>query len=142
MKRKIVLGLLSLASFVVGTAAFAAATAGSISGIGSVAGQVTSNMTNLAKLITSASYVAGMAFAVGAVVKFKSHKDNPTQVPVSTGVVLLFVAAALIFIPSIFKVSGYTLFGASGTVGGPSGIANFGAPQPSTGGGGGGGAGG
>ena len=74
-----------------------------------VAANVTSNFAALAKLITAASYVAGMAFAVGAIVKFKAHKDNPTQIPIGTPIALLFVGAALIFIPTVFKVSGHNL---------------------------------
>jgi intracellular multiplication protein IcmD len=119
--KKVILGVLALAALTAGTAALA------ISGIGSVAAQVTSNVSNIAKLITAASYVGGMAFAVGAIVKFKAHKDNPTQIPIGTPIALLFVGAALIFAPSVFKVGGATLFGASGTSGGPSGVANFGA---------------
>lgn len=122
--KKVILVLGALACFAVGTVALAA-----VSGIGSVAQQVTSNIANIAKLVTAASYVAGMAFAVGAIVKFKAHKDNPTQVPISAGVVLLFVGAALIFIPTVFKVSGATLFAGSGTVAGVSGITSFGAPK-------------
>src|SRR5579871_1372794 len=99
--KKVILVVLAITCFITGTAALAA-----ISGMGSVAAQVTSNVANIARLVTAASYVAGMAFAVGAIVKFKAHKDNPTQIPISTGVVLLFVAAALIFIPTVFKVSG------------------------------------
>ena len=117
MKRA-TLGLLALTSLVVGTAAFASATQ---SGIGGVATQVTSNFTAIAKLITAGSYVAGMAFAVGAIVKFKAHKDNPTQIPIGTPIALLFVGAALIFVPTVFKVAGQTIFGASGKAAGVSG---------------------
>jgi hypothetical protein len=120
MKKKI-LWALALTSFVTGTGALAA-----VSGIGSVAATATSNLANVAKLITAASYVAGLAFAVGAVVKFKTHKDNPTQVPIGTPIAMLFVGAALIFIPSVFKTTGTTLFGTSGTVAGVSGITSFG----------------
>lgn len=122
--KKVILGLLALVCFVVGTAALAAAS--SSMGIGGVAAQVTSNLANVAKLVTAASYVAGMAFAVGAIVKFKAHKDNPTQIPIGTPIALLFVGAALIFIPTVFRVSGSTLFGASGKVAGVSGIVSFG----------------
>ena len=69
------------------------------------------SMSNIAKLITAGSYVAGLGFAVAAIAKFKAHKDNPTQVPVSVPIVFLFVAAALIFIPGIFKSAGGTLYG-------------------------------
>ena len=119
--KKSILWALALTCFVTGTAAIAA-----MSGIGSVAATATTNLANVAKLITAASYVAGLAFAVGAVVKFKTHKDNPTQVPIGTPIAMLFVGAALIFIPSVFKTTGTTLFGASGSVAGVSGITSFG----------------
>ncbi|VVC76680.1 hypothetical protein AQUSIP_20040 [Aquicella siphonis] len=119
--KKVTLGLLALVCLGIGTAALA-----QVSGVGSVAAKVTSNVANIARLITAASYVAGMAFAVGAIVKFKAHKDNPTQIPIGTPIALLFVGAALIFIPTVFKVSGATLFGGSGEVAGVSGVVSFG----------------
>jgi hypothetical protein len=126
MMRKVVLGALALVSFAVGTVALAAS---GVQGVGLVAEKATSNLEAIAKLITAASYVAGLAFAVGAIVKFKAHKDNPTQIPIGTPIALLFVGAALIFIPSVFKVAGGTLFGSSGTVAGVSGVAGFGATK-------------
>lgn len=119
MKKKVVLGILSLAGITLGTAALA------VSGIGSVAQEAKNNLGQVAQLITAASYVAGMAFAVGAVVKFKAHKDNPTQIPIGTPIALLFVGAALIFIPTVFKVSGTTLFGAGAAQAGISGVKSF-----------------
>lgn len=122
--KRVVLVLLALSSLIVGTAALAA-----VSGVGSVATTITGNLAAIAKLITAGSYVAGMAFAVGAIVKFKAHKDNPTQIPIGTPIALLFVGAALIFIPTVFKVSGGTMFGSSGTVAGVSGVTSFGAKK-------------
>lgn len=124
--RAIGLFLLVILGLCVGTDALAA-----ISGIGSVASNVTSNLSAIAKTITAASYVAGMGFAVGAIVKFKAHKDNPTQIPISAAMVPLFVSIALIFAPTVFKVTGETLFAQSGTVAGPSGVATFGATKAS-----------
>lgn len=122
--KKVTLGLFALACLTVAVEAMAQATFSG--GIGQVAAQVTTNISNLAKLVTAGSYVAGMALAVGAIVKFKAHKDNPTQIPIGTPIALLFVGAALIFIPTVFQVSGSTLFGAKATVAGPYGIAKFG----------------
>ncbi len=122
--RKLILALLALMCITMGTLALAA-----ISGVGSVATQVTSNVKAIAQLITAGSYVAGMAFAVGAIVKFKGHKENPTQITIGTPIALFFVGAALIFMPTLFKVGGGTMFGGSGTVAGVSGIATFGATQ-------------
>jgi intracellular multiplication protein IcmD len=90
-------------------------------GIGVVAANALANFKPVAQLITAGAYIAGFGFGVGAVVKFKAHKDNPTQVPLSQPIALLFVAAALMFIPSVFSSVGKTLYGASGTAGGVSG---------------------
>jgi hypothetical protein len=98
---------------------------GSSAGIGGVAAKVKGNLANIAKLITALAYVGGMAFAIGAIAKFKAHKDNPTQIPIGTPIALLFIGAALIFIPSVFSSAGGTLFGGSGTVAGVSGITSF-----------------
>lgn len=120
MKKRVLWGIITLVCLLMGPAAMA-----QISGVGSVAANVTSNIGDIARLITAASYVAGMAFAVGAIVKFKAHKDNPTQIPIGTPIALLFIGAALIFMPTVFRVSGQTLFGASGSVAGVSGITTF-----------------
>lgn len=72
-----------------------------------------SSLANLAKLITASSYVAGFGFAIGAILKFKAHKDNPTQIPIGTPIALIFIGAALIFIPTILSASGATLFGST-----------------------------
>lgn len=89
---------------------------------GNVASTVYSSFQNIAKLITAGSYLAGLAFAIGAIMKFKQHKDNPTQVPIGTPIALLFIAAALLFLPSLLGVAGQTVFG-GGTVAGSSGVA-------------------
>ena len=128
LRKVLLLAGSSIGLVCLGSVALAAVT----SGIGGVAHQVTTNFGNVAKLITAGSYIAGMGFGVGAIVKFKAHKDNTTQVPIGMPIALLFVAAALLFIPSVFKTSGGTLFGTSGTVAGVSGTEVFGAPkQPS-----------
>ncbi len=90
--------------------------------IGNVASLVTQSFTSLAQLITASSYLAGLGFSIGAIMKFKQHKDNPTQIPVGTPIALLFIASALLFLPSILGITGNTLFGGQGSVAGPSGI--------------------
>jgi intracellular multiplication protein IcmD len=69
------------------------------------------------------AYLAGLGFAIGAIMKFKQHKDNPTQIPIGTPIALIFIAAALLFLPSILGVAGSTMFGkGQATVAGPTGI--------------------
>jgi intracellular multiplication protein IcmD len=128
LMKKVALWVGAVACVGLGTAVYAASAVSG--GIGGIAGNVTSNLSNIAKLITAGSYVAGMGFAVGAIVKFKAHKDNPTQIPIGMPIALLFVAAALIFIPSVFSSSGATLFGSGARVAGVSGLASFGASKP------------
>lgn len=122
--RKLNVVLLGLASLVFGSVAIAASQS-TASGLGGVATQVMSNLGPLAKLITAGAYVGGMAFVVGAIVKFKAHKDNPTQIPIGTPIALLFVGAALLFAPSLFGSAGGALWGASGKSGGISGTESF-----------------
>lgn len=98
---------------------------GANEGIGGVASTVKGNLGAIAQLITAGSYIAGFAFGVASIVKFKAHKDNPTQVMISQPIVLLFVAAALIFIPSVFKTSGATLFGSGTTTNSTTGVSSF-----------------
>ena len=83
--------------------------------IGSIASTVTSNFDAVAKLVTASSYVAGLGFSAASILKFKSHKDNPTQIPIGTPASLTAVAAALLYLPSITSVAGTTMFGSSGT---------------------------
>jgi enoyl-[acyl-carrier-protein] reductase (NADH) len=53
----------------------------------------------------AAASVTGIE-AHATTVQFKAHKDNPTQSPISRPIALIFVGAALIFLPSVFGVSG------------------------------------
>jgi len=61
---------------------------------------------------------------------FAVARDNSTQIPIGTPIALLFIGAALIFNPTVFKVSGSTLFGGEGIVAGVDGLADFGVPGP------------
>ena len=90
--------------------------------VGSMASTITGSFANLTKLMTAGAYLAGIGFSIGAIMKFKQHKDNPTQVPIGTPVALVFIAAALLFLPTILGMTGFTMFGNSGKTGGPSGI--------------------
>lgn len=90
--------------------------------LGNMASSITGSFTSITKLITAGSYLAGLGFSLGAIMKFKQHKDNPTQIPIGTPIALVFIGAALLFLPSILGVAGQTMFGEKGTVAGPGGI--------------------
>lgn len=109
-----------VALFLISSVAFAGGGGGGQT-LGEVASNVTDSMTNVAKLITAASYVAGVGFALMGMFKFKAHKDQPAQVPLSQPVVLLAIAAGLLFLPSIITTTGSTIFGGSGEMATPQG---------------------
>lgn len=89
--------------------------------LGTIASNITSSFSQLAKLITAGAYMAGIGFCMASMLKFKAHKDNPTQIPIGTPIALLFIGAALIFLPNIFGIAGYTIFGGTSGAGGVSG---------------------
>lgn len=110
------LGLVALSTLVAAGATYASGLT-----LGGMASSITSSFTSLTKLITAGSYLGGLGFSIGAIMKFKQHKDNPTNIPVGTPIALTFIAAALLFLPSILGVTGATLFGGSGETSGPTG---------------------
>jgi intracellular multiplication protein IcmD len=107
--KKIILSIVTFFSFICSSLALAKECT-PVSGVASVACRVFSNLNAIGVLLLGASYIAGMAFGIAAIVKFKAHKENPTQVPLSQGIVLLFVGAALIGIPSVYTLTTKTLF--------------------------------
>ena len=105
-----------------GSGTLAAATAS----LGKMATHITGNFEQLTKLITAGSYIAGLAFAIGAIMKFKQHKDNPTNIPIGTPIALVFIAGCLLFLPSVLQVAGGTLFESPETPGPKGTIPNLG----------------
>lgn len=90
--------------------------------LGEVATTLTGSFEGIAKLITAGAYMAGIGFAMASMLKFKAHKDNPTQIPIGTPIALLFIGAALIFLPNIFGIAGQTIFGGTSGAGGIHGV--------------------
>ena len=88
-------------------------TGSSTASLGDIASSVDGSFTNLTKLVTAGAYLAGLGFSIGAMMKFKQHKDNPTQIPIGAPIALVFIAAALLFLPSILSVTGSTMFRSS-----------------------------
>lgn len=90
--------------------------------LGNVAENITQSFGAIARLITAGSYLMGLGFALAAIMKFKQHKDNPTQIPIGTPIALVFIAASLIFLPSLLDAAGASMFADGGVAGGPSGV--------------------
>ncbi len=105
-------------------AAFAATSSTSLT-LGSVASNVTGTFAKLTQLITASAYIGGMGFSVGAIMKFKAHKDNPAQTPIGQPVGLLIVAMALLFLPTILGITGNSIFGTTATQSTNKGVTTF-----------------
>ena len=96
----------------------------STTGIGGLADNITSQFAQIGKLMIAISYIAGVAFAIAAIFKFKQHKDNPTQITLGTPLAMLAIGIMLVFLPLLFGPAGYTVFkeeaekGAGGFLGG------------------------
>ncbi len=88
--------------------------------LGGMASNVLTSFAAIGKLITAGSYIAGLAFSVGAIMKFKAHKDNPQQIQIGQPIGLILIAAALLFMPTLLETLGATMFG-SATTAGPEG---------------------
>ena len=76
---------------------------------GKMASTVTGQMDSFAALLVAAAFVAGIAFVIIALFKFKQHKDNPTQVTIGTPAMLLFIGIFLVYLPNIISVGGATV---------------------------------
>jgi intracellular multiplication protein IcmD len=75
----------------------------------------TATQSNIQQLANRLSSVAGIGLTAAALVKFKEHKDNPTQVPIGTPIALSFIAVALLLLPTILGPDGVPMFGCSST---------------------------
>ncbi len=91
-------------------------------GLAGMADRITGSLSSVGQLILGAAMVAGIGFVLSGMVKFKAHKDNPTQVPLSAPIVLVCVGAGLIFLPSIIQTAGDTAFEDASSAGASSGV--------------------
>ncbi|MFZ0219936.1 MAG: type IV secretion protein IcmD [Candidatus Aquirickettsiella sp.] len=122
VKKLSILRLISILTVMFSTWGYAAMSrADGVMTLGDMALTITKSFEGLAKLITAGAYMAGIGFVMASMLKFKAHKDNPTQIPIGTPIALLFVGSALIFLPHIFIIAGYTIFGGTSGAAGISG---------------------
>jgi intracellular multiplication protein IcmD len=92
--------------------------------LGTIASNVSGTLENVIKLITAGAYMAGFALTVGALFKFKQHKDNPQQTQLGTAIAMLLVGVSLVFLPSILSTGGETIFGGTKTPATSNGFTN------------------
>lgn len=77
--------------------------------LSSLSKKIGTQASAIAQLLSIAAYVAGVGFALGGILQFKAHKDAPQQTPLSKPIVMIVVAACLLFLPSILQLAGSSL---------------------------------
>jgi intracellular multiplication protein IcmD len=95
--------------------------AGDVTDLGGMADTLTQQFIDVASLMISVAYVAGIGFGITSIFKFKQHKDNPQQVPIGTPFAMMAISVLLIFLPAIYGPAGTSIFGANATSGSTTG---------------------
>ena len=94
-------------------------------GLSGMADNIRRSLKSFAQLVTAGAFLAGLGFALASILKFKAHKDNPTQIPIGTPIAMLFVAVALLFMPYLFRQAGKTVTGQTSGHGSISGVTSL-----------------
>lgn len=83
-------------------------------GTGVTLTHITSNIanavSNTSTILMDIATVAGIGFVFAAFFKFHQHKQNPTQVPLSQGITLLIIGAALAVFPALMSTTSQAVF--------------------------------
>ncbi len=79
--------------------------------IGKLADNIILSYRGIGQMMIATAFVMGIGLGVASIFKFKQHKDNPTQVPIGTPLVMLFLSAGLVFLPGFYHPLGETFFG-------------------------------
>lgn len=65
----------------------------------------------IARMLVTISVMAGIGFIMASFFKFHQHKQNPTQVPLSQGITLVLIGAAMIVFPYLLNPITSAVFG-------------------------------
>lgn len=72
-------------------------------GLGQVAGNATTATDLMTSVLCDIFYVIGIAFVVASVVKFREHRDNPSQTPLMRPVMFLIIGLLIGVFPFIIQ---------------------------------------
>lgn len=82
--------------------------------VGDVANNLTTSTAGVVKAVGAISSAAGFIMALIGALKFKAHKDNPQQTPISMPIIYLVVASLLLFLPTLIQTGADTIWGSGG----------------------------
>jgi len=124
LTKRLVTAIAAISSSVVFASA---ASAGSSTGIGAMAGQLQKQFSAIMTMVTGGATLVGSIIFIVGIMKIKAWKDNPQQNPLGTGITLCVVGVLLVYLPSFLGMAGGSLF-SSGTTAGISGTTDLLAP--------------
>lgn len=81
---------------------------------------IATGVVKVTQILQDVALIAGIGFIFASLFKFHQHKMNPTQVPLSQGIVLLLIGAALAIFPDLLSTASKTVFGTGLTKAGSS----------------------
>ena len=67
---------------------------------------VASLYTQIAAIFTGAAYIAGLMLFVGAIFKFRQHREAPQQVPIGQPLTLFGLSVLAVFLPGFLNLTG------------------------------------
>lgn len=67
---------------------------------------VASLYAQIAAIFTGAAYVAGLMLFVGAIFKFRQHREAPQQVPIGQPLTLFGLSVLAVFLPGFLDLTG------------------------------------
>lgn len=72
---------------------------------------VSTGISSIAAILEDVALIAGIGFIFASFFKFHQHKMNPQQIPLSQGVTLLVIGAALAIFPHLLGTVTQGIFG-------------------------------
>lgn len=111
-----VLALAALAAGMTAMSSGAFAQTVDVKDLSSMTTQLQGQMKSMATLAGYVSFLAGFVFGIMGIMKLKANAANPNDPAnkVSTAIMLIFVGAAMIAVPTLMGVGVTSLFGSNG----------------------------
>ena len=73
--------------------------------LGDVAQNLLDPFVGMSRVMHAICYIAGVGFLLGGCIQFKAHRDNPTQVRITTPFMLWILGGVFIAIPIVTMMS-------------------------------------
>jgi intracellular multiplication protein IcmD len=76
-------------------------------GFGQFADNALGPVQGMGRILSDICLVGGIGMLLGAVLQYKAHRDNPSQVRLTTPIFLLVIGIAMVLLPFIGHLTSY-----------------------------------